>query len=191
MIKTFHLTKRLLLSFFVILSIFHAIIGCKSTKEILESNEQVKIVSGKGFRNFSINSTDTSDVIKELGKSYVDTTYLYPNRQLQYDQYGVSFIYREDSDIIWNIIFYAPFNGITDHGIVLGKSSMTDVKNNYGDIWWQIGYPFTHWGSMHQGIVYQVEKEGAIKDFPLDANKHIGKVITQIEVFNNDHFYKK
>jgi hypothetical protein len=173
----------------VVLTIFLGLIGCKSTKQLLESHNRIEIVAGKGFGDFQINSTDTSAVIEKLGSNFIDTTYLYPSRQLKYDQYGVSFVYRQDNDTIWNIIFYAPFNGFTDHGIILNKSTMKDVESAYGDLWWQIGHPFSHWSSMYPGIEYQVEKEGVGNDFPLDKSKHIDKVITQIEVFNNDHFY--
>jgi hypothetical protein len=176
--------------FFILTLLLLGIQGCVSTKDLLDSKKQIKIIPGKGFDNFQIKSTTKANVIKKLGNQFIDTTYLYPSRQIRYEQYGVSFIYGVN-DTIWNIIFYYPFNGVTNDGIVLNKSTMKDVEKVYGELWWQIGYPFSHWSSMHPGIEYQVEKEGVEKNFPLDKDKHINKTITQIEIFDNEHFYNK
>lgn len=165
------------------------IFSCKFYQNRRYINSKTLITSGKGFDKFIINSSTRSDVVKLLGNNFKEIEYMYPYRELEYKSIGVSFIFSK-TDTLWSIEFYYPFNGISDKGIILNKSTMKDVEKEFGEIKWVISYPFSHWSAQLPGIEYQVERDISLPWFPLDKERHKNRIISKIQVLNNDHVFK-
>jgi len=103
---------------------------------------------------------------------------------LVYADKGLSFSYGL-GDTVYAIEFYAPFEGITDKGIILNESTMSDVKKVYKHLDWYISPPFEEWGSMYPGIEFLVKRDLSLPKYPLDEKRHKRKTISRIIVIDN------
>jgi hypothetical protein len=142
------------------------------------------LITPIGFEKYEIGKTVISVIIRDFGNGYEkveDHTWYY---QLVYADIGLSFSYGL-GDTVYSIEFYAPFEGVTDKGIILNESTMLDVKKAYKRLDWYISPPFDEWGSMYPRIEFLVKRDNSLPKYPLDEKLHKTKTISRIIVIDN------
>jgi len=148
------------------------------------SGPKKTLITPHGFEKYEIGKTVIGQIIKDFGNEFEkidDHTWYY---QLVYADKGLSFSYGL-GDTVYAIEFYAPFEGITDKGIILNESTMSDVKKVYKHLDWYISPPFEEWGSMYPGIEFLVKRDLSLPKYPLDEKRHKRKTISRIIVIDN------
>ncbi len=122
---------------YIIILISSILVSCgiQKTKENEFNTHQNLIINNIGLEKYPVGKTKIDKVISDLGPNY--KTKINSSEgvyEIIYEELGISFYRKiyDKSEIITGVRFYAPFNGITDTGIVLNKSTMKDVEKIYG-----------------------------------------------------------
>ncbi|MEW6469244.1 MAG: hypothetical protein AB1458_09980 [Bacteroidota bacterium] len=135
---------------------FIAISGLISCKFNSQTEEAHILRAGIGFDNIELSKLTLSDVKERFGDKFkTDTSYLQPiinqssldssvqgkrkiySFRLFYESSGISFYFKPDSNQITALKVEKPFNGQTDKGIVLSKSTFREIIAIYGDSAWE------------------------------------------------------
>jgi len=182
------ISKRIILANVACLTI--SLFACSKLNKLSTdfSNREHTIVEGMGFDNYKIDSTTIEEVIKNLGRRYKKTDHKDFCVEITYEKYGLTFCYdpKDSEKKIFSIEFYHPFRGITSRGIVLNKSTMLDVKNAYDSLDWYTTENSKYWVSEYSGIEFSVERDMSLPQYPLDEDLHAKKIITRIEIINDN-----
>ena len=141
------------------------------------------IVPGEGIGNIVVESSLLNDVMSEYGdKSKVVEGDGY--REIKYENSGIDFFCDTDFDeTIYKIVLTSPFSGETENGISIGKSTMRDVIQNYGDSQWLTDKDSDTWWCEYSGVNFHVMK---YPEYPEDDDKELDKKIVKIEIYR-DH----
>lgn len=103
---------------------------------------QQLLVPGKGIEGYvTVGATTSTEIKTKFGattkvvKNYTEVDgggkKLY-STEWRYDKQGVTFFFRPDSDTVFCVKVKSPYKAKTDKGIVLGTSTMQDVRDAYG-----------------------------------------------------------
>jgi hypothetical protein len=125
--------------------ILYFIITCFLSCGSIEKDKEHVLRPGIGIDSISVSKVTLDYVISRYGHNYsTDTFYLHPpaerelySIQVSYDTLGISFFFRSDMNSTICVSYQIPFQGKTDKGIVLGKSSFKDVEKVYGETNWE------------------------------------------------------
>ena len=98
---------------------------------------------------------------------------------LEYKKLGLTFYFDDNNSnaLLQGIEFRKPFLGITETGIRLGKSTMLDVEEVYGELDWYSTEGAEFWWSEHSGIEFGVLRDLKLPQYPLDEELHTQKKI--------------
>jgi transcription initiation factor TFIIB len=108
--------------------------------------------------------------------------------EMRYEKEGLRFYYlrREEAEVkdveIVMMSFRPPFQGQTEEGINLGRSTMQDVVNYLGKENWLTAVNDKYWWVDHSGITFYVERDPSVPQFPFDESLHIKKPIVRISI---------
>lgn len=97
-------------------------------------SEALKIArEGVGIEGITVGRSTADDVIKKFGKNYVKKTYGKYSYSLNYPN-GLAFYYcqTDKKKEIFDIEIREPYRAKTSRGIILGKSTVEDVRKVYG-----------------------------------------------------------
>ncbi|WP_457557100.1 transcription initiation factor IIB [Candidatus Harpocratesius sp.] len=127
-----------------------------------------------------------SKIIKIFGPPDQEISHENYSIQMNYEEKGLNFYYRnnkkeEDPSII-TCGFVSPFEGKTEDGIVLNKSTMKDVFRICGEETWLTTDKSPYWWVEESGISFYVPKQGNNRDFPFKIEDHIDKTIIRMTV---------
>lgn len=123
--------KRILFLLLLSLFLFSSVFAQNKAK----SQENYNIIKeGKGMSGITIGRSSMDDVIKKFGKEYkwiVNKKYSY---QMNYYRLGLAFyICQSDKKKqVFVMEIKAPYKAKTSKGIILGKSTVEDIKRVYG-----------------------------------------------------------
>ena len=145
------------------------------------------ISEGKGLDLFEIDKSSANDIIKKLGREFIEIRHKEYSVQMYYQSLGLSFYYMQGDNTqkIFSIVFSKPFKGKTTKGIILGQSTMEDVIKLYGEPDWSTCDNCDFWTSNYEGIHFSVERDKSLPQYPLDEGVHTKKRIVEIGVNNN------
>lgn len=141
------------------------------------------ITEGKGEEKIQVGVSTFYDVVKVYGKKYKLNFHTY-SYEMEYSELGISFYYNGTfpERTIENITFKSPCECITSKGIILGKSTIIDVKKAYGELKWLTTDKGETWYVEYPGINFHVHVDKLIPKFPLDEKRYINEVIIEIEI---------
>jgi hypothetical protein len=123
------LTLGLLLCFFI------GFTEAQSKKPTTKKTENYKTArEGVGVDGITVGRSTADEVIKKFGKNYVKKTYGKYSFSLNYSKLGMVFYYcqTDKKKEIFDIELRAPYKAKTSKGIILGKSTVEDVRKIYG-----------------------------------------------------------
>ncbi len=103
-----------------------------TTKKPTENYKTAR--EGSGIEGIMVGSSTADAVIKKFGKNYVKQTHGKYSFAISYPKLGMVFYYcqTDKSKEIFDIELRAPYKAKTSKGIILGKSTVADVKKIYG-----------------------------------------------------------
>lgn len=148
-------------------------------------DKKVNIINdGEGYNSFNLDNLTFDIVLERLGKGYLEIVHGDYSVEIFYKEKGVAFFYMQSSPVkkIFGIKFKAPFEGITEKGIILNKSIMEDVVQLYGEPNWSSCDECNYWASEYNGIQFMVEREKNIPHYPLNQKVHLKRTITEIYI---------
>lgn len=99
------------------------------------------LIPGKGIEGYvTVGATTSTEIKTKFGSAYKEVKHyseLNGTKTLfsverQYPKQGVSFYFPPDDDTVFCVKVRAPYKGKTDKGIVLGTSTLQDVRDAYG-----------------------------------------------------------
>lgn len=103
------------------------------------------LVPGKGIENeVTVDRTTKQEIVALYGEKHETKEYytgtgesrkLYSVKQ-SYKKKGLDFYYWPQNDTVFCVYTYAASKSVTDKGIAVGKSTMKEVKNLYGEAEW-------------------------------------------------------
>ena len=163
-------------------------INTKISKQI--KKQEFIIRAGIGFDRYELENTSLLQIITDFGLSYE----LFGGKNtsmciLEYKKLGLTFYFDDNNSnaLLQAIEFRKPFLGITETGIKLGKSTMLDVEDVYGELDWYSTNGAKYWWSEHSGIEFGILRNLKLPQYPLDEEFHIQKKIIEINVVNFDN----
>lgn len=172
------------MQYFIILAISSVLISLNEVDN--HSEKHIEIIGGKGFENYQIGKSTVQEVIEKYGNTFEKKDHNRYSTELIYKELGLSFYYYpEESDTLIGIEFFHPFRGITDKGIILNESKMSEVEVAYDSLDWYISEPFLEWYSEYPGIEFAVPRDTTIAKYPLDEEFHKELRISKIVVLDN------
>ena len=103
-----------------------------TTKKPVENYKIAR--EGVGIEGITVGRTTADGVIKKLGKNYVKKTHGKYSFSINYSKLGLAFYYcqTDKSKEIFDIEIRAPYKAKTGKGIILGISTVEDIKKIYG-----------------------------------------------------------
>ncbi len=132
---------------------------------------------------------------KNLTKDFVIERYGKPDELLSHESYSIQmkytslgkcFYYQEDAEEenppIITIGFVSPFQGKTEDGIILNRSTMEDVFKIYGRENWLTADGSQYFWVEHSGISFYVLRENTHNPFPFDKTQYLKSTIIRITV---------
>lgn len=106
--------------------------------------------------------------------------------QMKYTSLGKCFYYQEDSEAedppIITLGFVPPFEGKTEDGIILNRSTMEDVFKIYGRENWLTADGSHYFWVEHSGISFYVLRNNIENPFPFEEKNYIKSTIIRITV---------
>ena len=128
-----------IISIFLIFCVFIGLAEAQSKKTTKPTtkkpDETYKIArEGVGIEGITVGSSTADSVIKKFGKNYVNKTWGKYSFSLNYAKLGLVFYYcqTDKKKEIFDIEIRAPYKAKTSKGIILGKSTVEDIKKIYG-----------------------------------------------------------
>jgi len=96
---------------------------------------QESAVEGIGVNGIKVGKSTKNDVIRKFGRDYELVTHGTYSKQLTYEKLGIAVYYcqADKKQTIFVIQLRKPFNVVTSKGVVLGESTVADVKRLYGE----------------------------------------------------------
>ena len=163
-------------------------INTKISEQI--KKQELVIKAGSGFDRYELGSTSLLQIITDFGLSYKffgdkkNSIYI-----LEYKNLGLTFYFNDNNTnaFLQRIEFRKPFVGITEAGIKLGKSTMLNVEEAYGELDWGSTDGSKYWWSEHTGIEFGILRNLKLPQYPLDEELHKRKKIIEISVVNFDN----
>jgi transcription initiation factor TFIIB len=108
--------------------------------------------------------------------------------EMRYEKIGLRFYYlkreeKDDREIeIVTVGFRPPFEGQTEEGIQLNKSTMADVFTYLGRETWLTAAGDKYWWVDQSGISFYVERDTSHTQFPFDEQSHLNRPIVRITI---------
>ena len=163
-------------------------INTKILKQI--KKQEFVIKAGSCFDRYELENTSLLHIITDFVLSYKlfggekNSIYVF-----EYKKLGLTFYFDDNNSdaLLQGIEFRKPFIGITETGIKLGKSTMLNVEEVYGELDWYSTDGSKYWWSEHDGIEFGILRDLKLQQYPLDEELHIQKKIIQITVVNFDN----
>lgn len=131
---------RKIISILLICCVFFSLVEAQNKKKptkptTKKPTENYKIArEGAGIEGITVGSSTADSVIKKFGKNYVKQTHGKYSFAISYPKLGIVFYYcqTDKSKEIFDIELRSPYKAKTSKGIILGKSTVADVKKIYG-----------------------------------------------------------
>lgn len=102
----------------------------------------VLLIPGKGIESgyVTVGATTSTEIKTKFGAAYkeekhyteINGTKKHFSTERAYVKQGISFYFKPDKDTVFCIKVRAPYKAKTEKGIVLGTSTMQDVRDAYG-----------------------------------------------------------
>ena len=165
--------------------------GLNINRQIVKQvkNQEIVIKAGRGFDKYEIERTSLLQIITDFGLSFkLIESKNYSICILEYKKLGLTFYFDDNNSnsLLQSVEFRKPFLGITETGIRLGKSTMLDVEEVYGELDWFSTDGAKYWWSEHAGIEFGVLRDLKLPQYPLNEELHEQKKIIEINVVNEN-----
>ena len=121
------------------------------------------ISEGLGIEGIFVGRSTMENIVAAYGKDYNLIKHGTYSVEIQYRELGLSFYYcvEDQQKRIFDIECYAPFDGFTARGIILGRSTLSDVAKAYGSAELLTTSANESWFYKYPGIIFHVKyKDG-------------------------------
>lgn len=143
-----------------------------------------------GLAEFKESIITKEVVLKKFGPPEIIVDHSNYSSEIRYEKHGLRFYYLKEEENnkkekveITIIAFRPPFEGQTEEGIVLNKSTMRDVFRLMGEEEnWLTAPGDKYWWVEYSGISFYVERDKNLSQFPFRREKYIDKPIVRISV---------
>ncbi|MHA1888186.1 MAG: hypothetical protein DRO88_04245 [Promethearchaeia archaeon] len=136
-----------------------------------------------------------------LTKDIIIKTFGAPDKEIKHEQYSVQMIYEDEGLQFYHLEtnkdsisdktqppaiitcgFSIPFEGKTEEGIILNKSTMRDVIRIFGEETWLTTDQSPYFWIQESGLSFYVKKGDLAEEFPFQKDKQLDKKIIRITV---------
>ena len=139
-------------------------LSCPSTDQSKASavapfqSSPVYLAEGLGVDGITVGYSTASDVVAKFGKDFRLTEHRKYSYEMAYDDAGLSFWYRYDDTEkkIFTIAARPSSRAFTARGIVVGKSTLQDVFNAYGESEFHSSSAEDTWSCAYPGVEFYV-----------------------------------
>lgn len=146
--------------------------------------ENCLIKDGVGIESIVVGQSVLSDTVARFGDDYKLIEHRQYSYEARYEKLGLSFYYRygDEQKKIFEIEVRPPFRGVTENGLLLGKSTLEEVEKKY----WPIKFSMTvdsetHWFD-YPGIEFHVAADKALRKASRRQGAYLKRRVSQINV---------
>lgn len=153
-----------------------------------------------GFDNVNLATLSIKDIITKHGNNFridtfysistIPTTFLDTNStiiktklhsyRICYDSLGISYYFNHQKNNITALRVQYPFNGITDKGVILNKSTFNEIEKLYGAAPWQTIDNYIM--KEYEGIYFYRPFHDTISRSNISLNKYFDSIVTEITI---------
>ncbi|HEX8845269.1 MAG TPA: hypothetical protein VF791_11525 [Pyrinomonadaceae bacterium] len=146
--------------------------------------EDCLVRDGVGIENIAVGRSSLRDVVARFGNDYELIDHNKYSYEARYFDLRLSFYYRygDEHKKIFVIDIRPPFRGVTESGIVLGKSTLGDVEGKYWPSKFSSTAASDTYSFDYPGIEFHVEADKSLRKITYEDKTYLRKRVAQIVV---------